>query len=439
MAVIARDAVASDHLVYAWPFPIGPEVEVTCADDEQVVMCPAWLVGDRLGPGHHLWRTPDPTRPVSAFFVLTAPVEVSFDLTTMFLIPTTGQPIRLRASGSLQVRCVDPGLLIAQFVGLPFDRVNEGVLRSVSRSVERMLARLLTRRVVMASTPFAVTDASMLGGIVEELVAYNPTAGAVFGIELIRMGHLAIVADDGSSPYIALPSDAEWSDGPPHKAASNGDTHRSHGVPVPAQVDVPLLETARGRPGSGNDTPRAVSPSSPEIAPPPGLVASPRPPSHPPGLQAVSGELRSRAGSQHDEPPPLPPPPSRRAHAHAIEMPQSTDDITQPGVHTPVPGAMRIAGTPMPHLSGDKRRPDATPTEARGAIVGIGMSAIGHSMVSGEIPTKVAPGARVLVPGPNGLMQSATVRQLLQGYYELEVGSSGETIWVPIGGVVPEH
>jgi hypothetical protein len=44
----------------------------------------------------------------------------------------------------------------------------------------------------------------------------------------------------------------------------------------------------------------------------------------------------------------------------------------------------------------------------------------------------------VLVPGPNGLMQSATVRQLLQGYYELEVGGSGETIWVPVNGVVPE-
>jgi hypothetical protein len=66
------------------------------------------------------------------------------------------------------------------------------------------------------------------------------------------------------------------------------------------------------------------------------------------------------------------------------------------------------------------------------------MSAIGHQVISGEIGPKVPPGARVLVPGPNGLMQSATVRQLLQGYYELEVGSSGETIWVPIGGVVPE-
>jgi hypothetical protein len=71
--------------------------------------------------------------------------------------------------------------------------------------------------------------------------------------------------------------------------------------------------------------------------------------------------------------------------------------------------------------------------------MGIGMAHIGSSQVaSGEISKKVSPGARVLVPGPNGLMQSATVRQLLQGYYELEVGGSGETIWVPVTGVVPE-
>src|SRR5437762_1551575 len=106
MTVIARDAVAADHLVYAWPFPLGPECEVPCADDEQVVMCPA---------------------------------------------------------------------------------------------------RLLTRRVVLAGTPYAVTDPSMLGQIVEELVAYNPTAGAVFGVELIRMGYLAVGADDGSSPYMPVP------------------------------------------------------------------------------------------------------------------------------------------------------------------------------------------------------------------------------------------
>jgi hypothetical protein len=113
-------------------------------------------------------------------------------------------------------------------------------------------------------------------------------------------------------------------------------------------------------------------------------------------------------------------------------VPQSIDDITQPGVdivRTPLPGSLRAAS------------PSPDPEEPRGSILGIGTSSIGHvatSNVAGEIPTKVAPGHRVLVPGPDGLMQSATVRQLLQGYYELEVGGSGETIWVPVTGVVPE-
>jgi hypothetical protein len=70
---------------------------------------------------------------------------------------------------------------------------------------------------------------------------------------------------------------------------------------------------------------------------------------------------------------------------------------------------------------------------------GVGNSGVAASGVaSGEISQKIAPGGRVLVPGPNGLMQSATVRNLVQGYYELEVGGSGETIWVPMNGVVPE-
>jgi hypothetical protein len=418
MTAIARDAVASDHLVYAWPFPIGPECDVACADDELVVMCPAWLVGDRLGPGRHHWRTPDPTRPVSAFFVLTAPVEVSFDMTTMFVIPMTGLPVRLRASGSLQIRCNDPGLLIAQFVGLPFDRVNDGILRSVSRSVERMLARLLTRRVVMSGMPFAVTDPGMLPGIVEELIAYNPTAGAVFGVELIRMGHLTIVADDGSSPYIPLPHTMEWAEVPTHKGPANGDLHRSYAAAAAAQVaqrhgEVSLVETARGRPPSHGDFSarvRPIEPSSPEITPPPSMIAQ---------------EVIRRARSPQEEAPPLPPPPSPYPPAHGNEDPYL-------GGHTPMPGAAKLA------MGSGQRLRD----EPRGAILGVGMSSIGQSpvtSVAGEIGPRVTPGARVLVPGPNGLMQSATVRQLLHGYYELEVGHSGETIWVPVHNVVPEH
>jgi len=119
-----------------------------------------------------------------------------------------------------------------------------------------------------------------------------------------------------------------------------------------------------------------------------------------------------------------------------IEVPHSPDEITQPVIDqrllTPIPGSVR----PANHTSNPG--PSPAEPEARGSILGIGMSSIGHTAVAGEIQSKVPVGGRVLVPGPNGLMQSATVRQLLQGYYELEVGSSGQTIWVPTNGVVPE-
>ncbi len=439
MTVIARDAVAADHLVYAWPFPLGPECEVTCNDDEQVVMCPSWIVGDRLGPGRHRWRTPDPMRPVSAFFVLTSPVEAPFDMLTSFMIPMTGQPVRLRATGSIMVRCTDPGLLIAQFVGLPFDSVNEGILRSVARSVERMLARLLTRRVVLAGTPYAVTDPSMLGQIVEELVAYNPTAGAVFGVELIRMGYLAIGADDGSSPYIPVPVPVS---APPAYASHFGE--------LGSQPDIPLLETARGHvmtpppdgslaeatPPPGNGGPPDSAVASGEIDPrkskkktEPGIAAAPAVSAlgtNPPGAAAAAATAAAAtaAGAAKSGP---------AKSGAAIEVPRSPDEATEPGIKTPLPGA---APSPRPRPS--TPAPDEPRGEARGAILGIGVGAIGSGEVSGEIPMKVPPGGRVLVPGPNGLMQSATVRQLLQGYYELEVGSSGQTIWVPINGVVPE-
>lgn len=525
MAVIARDAVARDHLVYAWPLPIGPEgCEVSCSDTEEVVMCPAWMVGDRLGPGRHLWRTPDPTRPVGAFFVSTAPVDATFDMTTAFMIPNTGQPVRLRATGSLQIRCADPGLLIAQFVGLPFDAVNEGVLRSVSRSIERMLARLLTRRVIMAGTPAAVTDPAMLPNIVEELVAYNPTAGAVFGVELIAITHMVIGADDGHGPYVVLPTVPDhnvWREPADHNHVhTNGNN--GHGLVVPlthASGEISMTDTSPGKrtkpstltgPHQSGEIPTGVT--SGEIGGGSPTAKTQRHASVP-GFEttkdsstsnALAGEIVARPQ------PPLPSPPALPPHGSQppVEVPRSPDEVTQPGVPTPVPGSLTLRGiptaepaqptkqdpdgevtpapkarssspsipppipaaavrhTPIPAIPEIKPKPSTGPTptlksatppvatpapaapvakakpepaeEARGSIMGIGMSAIGATSAAGEIPTKVPPGSRVLVPGPNGLMQSATVRQLLQGYYELEVGSSGETIWVPVNGVMPE-
>ncbi|MBZ0234615.1 MAG: hypothetical protein K8M05_19945, partial [Deltaproteobacteria bacterium] len=158
--IVARDSVCADHLVYAWPYQIGPSAEVSCGQDEVAVVCPAWAVGANLGPGRHTWTSPDPTKPTAIYFVLTGPVEVAFDMMTQFPMPGSGQMVMLRAQGSVLVRVIDPALLVAQFVGLPFDRVNEGLMRSVSSSVERMLGKLLPRKVAMAGTSAAVADPS---------------------------------------------------------------------------------------------------------------------------------------------------------------------------------------------------------------------------------------------------------------------------------------
>src|SRR3569832_1139278 len=277
MPVIARDAVASDHLVYAWPFPIGPEEhEVVCVVVVFVVLCLVWFVGNMLQTGRHRWRTPDPLWPVCVFFVLFALVEVSFDMVTMFIVPTTGEGVRLRATGSLQVCCTDPSLLIAQFVGLPFDAVNEGILRSVSRSVERMLARLLTRRVIMAGTPNAVTDLQMQPHIIEELVAYNPAAGAVFGIELVRMGHLSVLADDGTRPIEELVPALERSGR--NRLGSNGESQKA-----PTK---PMVETMREPRTAPLTAPAKII--EPPPLPPPDDVP---PPSSPGGRSLASSSL----------------------------------------------------------------------------------------------------------------------------------------------------
>ncbi len=434
MTVIARDGVAADHLVYAWPFPIGPECEVACSEDEQVVMCPAWMVGDRLGPGRHRWRTPDPTRPVAAFFVLTAPVEVNFDMVTGFVIPSTGQPVRLRATGSLQVRCADPGLLIAQFVGLPFDSVNEGVLRSVRRSVERMLARLLTRRVVMAGGPAAVTDSGTLTNIVEELIAYNPTAGAVFGVELIRMGYVMVAADDGSTPYLEMPNPEHAYHTP---APTNGHgRHHAETEPPPfyGRPDG-ALETVRGMPALTPEAPPVPTvPEKPAAKP----VASVAPTDKP---TTVSGEI---GGSKKAAA--ITPETSASASGEigsSSREPRST--IASAAVPPPAaPPVRKAAPIEVPkadsaELKAQKPAASESKPDQPRSIMGIGMGAIGRGQSAvEELKPKVPVGSRVLVPGPTGLMQSATVRQMMSGYYELEIGATGQTVWVPATSVVPE-
>jgi len=364
MAVIARDSVAADQLVFVWPFPISGGAEVSCNEDEVVVMCPAWVVGDKLGPGRHAYRAPDPSKPVGAYFVLTAPVEIAFDMMSSFIVPTTQQPVRIRATGSVLVRAGDPGLLVAQFVGLPFENLNLGLVRSVSASVARLLSRVLVRRVVMTGTPLAVTDPSMMGSILEELVAYNPTAGAVFGLELVRVQQLDIHADDGGQGWEAHASSSDWRKQSEAQQASG--QHPSHS-------------------------------SQPAIIPPPD-VASAMPSS-----------------------------------------PSIMDSGVRPGRQTDAAGLAGRGGS-----SPSVRPPDLAVGSAPGVVSGeIGV-------VSGEInprPTTLSPqneplvltaGSRVLVAGPDGRLHAAVVRQHMQGYYELEIGATGETVWVPETQVLPD-
>lgn len=318
--VIARDASAEDQLVYAWPFPIGPEpIEVGCSADEIVVMCPAWAVADRLGPGRHRWRSPDPSKPTNAYFVLTGPVEAPFDMITSFVIPSTQQPVRIRAQGSLLVRCMDPAMLVAQFVGLPFDNVNDGVMRSVGLSVEKLLSRLLVRRVLTSGTPAAVTDPSMLPSIIDEATAYNPTAGAVSGVMFVRFNQLVVQADDGGMGGGLWSAQQGWGEsGHQHQMPDNASfTGAGQPYPTGGFVAQPYATGAFAG-DTGNGAQGQPHPSYPTG----GFAVGSQPPSAPSNVISaekgvvasgeIGGNKRAAAAPTPDLPPtveePLPPP-----------------------------------------------------------------------------------------------------------------------------------
>lgn len=413
MAVIARDTVAADQLVYAWPFPIGPEpVEVACGEDELVLMCPAWVVGQHLGPGRHTWRTPDPSKPSNAYFVLTGPVETDFDVMTSFVIPSTQQPVRLRAQGSLLVRCADPVVLISQFVGLPFDNINAGLMRSVSISVERLVSRVLVRRVIAAGSPAAVVDPGMLPSIIDELTAYNPAAGAVSGVAFLRFNQLLIHADDGGmgggtwngQPWDGATQPSSSNGYMPDGAYATGGHNGGYGQgfgqmaqPYPTGAfgaeTQPYSTGAFDASTSGQHPPPGAAPVV--ATPPPGALTPVAPASAPPGQ-----------GSSPSHEPPAP--------SSSPGMAVSSETAGAGGV---VSG--EIGG-------GEPKR--STPQ---------GPAAQAQAQAPAE-PPLLPVGSRVLVSSADGTLHSSTIRQHQQGYYEVEVGATGQTLWLPVNQVIPE-
>ena len=238
--MIARDAVAADQLVYAYPYSVGPAVDVSCGADEIVVLCPAWSVGGMLGPGRHQWQSPEPGKPLAIYFVLTGPVEVPFDMVTGFVLPGTGTQVTVRATGSVLVRVGDPGMLIAQFVGLPFDRVNAGLMASVGTSVERLLGKVLPRKIAIAGSPRAVTDPSMWAPLAEELSAYNPTTGAVYGVQFVRFASLEIAQVGPNLQPIEVPQWAPTGT-PPYAAPAHVAPAPPPPPPPPVHVPDPSV------------------------------------------------------------------------------------------------------------------------------------------------------------------------------------------------------
>ncbi len=449
MNLVARDAVAADQLVYPYPFPLGPSVNVSCGADEVVVVCPAWAVAGLLGPGHHQYLSPEPGKPLSVYFVLTGPVEVPFDMVSHFVLPGTVQQITVRATGSVLVRVADPGMLIAQFVGLPFDRVNYGLMSSVSASVERLLGKVLPRKIAHAGTPRAVTDPSMWPSLAEELSAYNPTTGAVFGLQFVRFATLEV---NQVGANLQPQEVSGWIGGkePLHQVAPVHQMAPVHQVapvqdltaqlpptpppppPAPTPVFAGAITSSSGAVSSGAITSSsgavsgaitsssgavssgsiggAITSSSGAVSSgsiSSGSISSGSITSGSIGSGSIAIEdttsdegivdLTSSASIEIEpepEPTPAPAPPARQASAPNLPLPSTPSS----------PTVSPIGGMPSPLLE----------------------------------PPTYAVGSRVLVALADGLLHSATVRQAMQGYYELDVGGAELPLWVPGNSVAPQ-
>ena len=139
-------------------------------------------------------------------------------------------------------------------------------------------------------------------------------------------------------------------------------------------------------------------------------------------------------------------PPPRRGKSESLSalMPPL------PGPATEVMTAMAVTQ----ESDGDATDFGAPPIPVEPPPSAIGMGRIGAAAVAGAEPAGAvlaeivdpdprngrddvfARGERVLVAGADGRLVAATVRDRQAGYYQLEIGGTGETAWVPEHTVV---
>ncbi len=429
--MIARDAVAADQLVYAYPYSVGPAVDVSCGADEIVVLCPAWAVGGMLGPGRHQWQSPEPGKPLAVYFVLTGPVEVPFDMVTGFVLPGTATQITVRASGSVLVRVGDPGMLIAQFVGLPFDRVNAGLMASVGTSVERLLAKVLPRKIAIAGSARAVTDPSMWAPLAEELSAYNPTTGAVYGVQFVRFASLEIAQVGPNLQPIEVP---QWAPAgtPPYAAPA----HVPPAPPPPPPVHVPdpsvRPQEASGWIGGKSEASGMIGGKveasgmiggKPEAS---GMIGGKVEAS---GMIGGKVEASGMIGGKPEASGMIGGKPEASGSIGVAAVAAAADVATDPaGANGAADAVGWLGGNDVVLVEDTANGPAPTPEPPAPAPAAAPTPPAAPAAPAA--PSTYPAGTRVLVALADGLLHAGTVRQAMDGYYELEIGGADVPLWI---------
>ncbi len=176
MDVVRRDSAARALLVWARTTTNGAQVEV--AEDEDAFLCPGWVLGRHLGAGTHL-VVADASQPVVIYFVRRGPlaVQVKGQISGLF----KGAEAELQYTMTAAVRAAEPATLCHEVLPLPHENIGTGVQRSVTASLGRCLQHAIACAGAMAAEPLLTLFRGQ-----------DPMAGAVRGIELVRIETLTV-------------------------------------------------------------------------------------------------------------------------------------------------------------------------------------------------------------------------------------------------------
>ena len=196
--VAARDPSTADKLVFVWPEPLPWGTELSCGENEVVVVCPDWTVGEQLGPGRHTLSTPNPSSRALVFFVRTTPETIPFENVVGIFDRSAGKLVSIHYSGLISIKVGDPLRLCNQILGVPSQDLSTGLLRSAASSVIKALHVMITKVVAVSPSVSALATPAGVGQLVHLTASGNPMAIAVSGVEFIRFDELSLSIDGGA-------------------------------------------------------------------------------------------------------------------------------------------------------------------------------------------------------------------------------------------------